>query len=82
MQDDVSAMAREDEVEMIARIIAPSAWAVMDSYLEQTKRKYRGGHVGWPADQFQHKESMETARKVLAAIRSIGAEGGSSDERI
>lgn len=57
------------EVEQVARIINPSAWAVMDGYLEQTKRKYQGQHVGWPADQFQHKESMATARQILASLQ-------------
>lgn len=55
-------------VEIAARIIDPSSWAVMDSYLAETKRKYRGQNVGWPADQFHHKESMAKARAVLAAV--------------
>lgn len=55
-------------VERIARIIDPNSWAVMDSYLAETKRKYRGQNVGWPADQFHHKESMAKARAVLAAV--------------
>lgn len=52
-------------VERIARIIDPNSWAVMDSYLAETKRKYRGQNVGWPADQFHHKESMAKARAIL-----------------
>jgi hypothetical protein len=55
-------------VEIAARIIDPSSWAVMDSYLAETKRKYRGQNVGWPADQFHHKESMAKARAALAAV--------------
>ena len=55
-------------VEIAARIIDPSSWAVMDSYLAATKRKYRGQNVGWPAGQFHHKESMAKARAVLAAV--------------
>ena len=61
-------MNDEALVERIARIIDPSSWAVMDSYLAETKRKYRGQNVGWPADQFHHKESMAKARAVLAAV--------------
>jgi len=56
----------EDAVERVARIIDPSAWAVMDGYLADTTRKYRGQNVGWPADQFQDKASMGKARAILA----------------
>lgn len=63
-----------EEVERVARIIDPSSWTVMDSYLEQTKRKYRGQNVGWPADQFQPKESMEKARQILAALSTPSTE--------
>lgn len=57
----------DEVVEAVARIIDPGAWSVMDSYLEQTKRKYKGQNVGWPVDQFQHKESMDKARAALTA---------------
>lgn len=53
--------------ERIARIIDPEAWAVMDSYLEQTKRKYRGQNVGWPEDQFKDKASLAKADAIIAA---------------
>lgn len=56
-------------VEEIARIIDPSSWRVMDSYLAKTKRKYAGQNVGWPEDQFQHKESMAIARLVIAKLK-------------
>lgn len=59
---------KEEVVELIARIIDPSSWRVMDGYLEDTKRKYRGQNVGWPSDQFQHKESMAKAREILSAL--------------
>jgi len=58
----------EADVERVARIIDPSSWAVMDGELERMLRKYRGQHIGWPADQFQHKESMALARAAIAAM--------------
>lgn len=68
-------LADDATVERIARILDPSSWAVMDGYLAETQRKYRGQNVGWPADQFKHKESMATARKVLAAIAAMREDG-------
>lgn len=61
-------------VEAGARAIAPSRWEVMDSYLEQAKRKYAGQHVGWPADQFKDKESMAQFRAGLLAILPLLAD--------
>lgn len=61
-------------VEVGARAIAPSRWEVMDSYLEQAKRKYAGQHVGWPADQFKDKESMAQFRAGLLAILPLLAD--------
>lgn len=55
-------------VEELARIIDPSSWRVMDSYLAETKRKYAGQNVGWPTEQFQHKESMVVALAILEAL--------------
>ena len=55
-------------VEAGARAIAPRRWEVMDSYLEQTKRKYAGQNVGWPTDQFKDKESMAQFRAGLLTI--------------
>ncbi len=60
-------------VEQVARIIDPSSWRVMDSYLEQTKRKYRGQNVGWPVEQYQDKASMAKARQILSIIRTTDA---------
>lgn len=64
----------EDLTEKVARIIDPSSWAVMDSYLEQTKRKYAGQNVGWPEDQFKHKESMAKAREILSTLPTVREE--------
>ena len=70
MTDPDKLAALDAQAEVIARIIDPTTWAVMDSYLEQTKRKYAGQNVGWPADQFQHKVSMGKAREIIAALRA------------
>ena len=61
-------MTLDQLVEAGARAIAPRRWEVMDSYLEQTKRKYAGPNVGWPADQFKDKESMAQFRAGLLTI--------------
>lgn len=61
-------------VEVGARVIAPRRWEVMDGYLEQTKRKYAGQHVGWPADQFKDKESMAQFRAALLATLPLLAD--------
>ena len=64
------AAAVEADVEKIARIIDPSSWAVMDGYLSDMLRKYKGQNIGYDPDAFKHKPSMKIAEKVLAAIRS------------
>lgn len=63
-------MIDQASIEAVARIIDPSSWRVMDSYLEQAKRQYKGQDVGWPEDQFKHKESMAKAREILAALQA------------
>ncbi|WP_158501159.1 hypothetical protein [Sphingopyxis sp. 113P3] len=60
--------ADEDTVERVARIIAPSAWAVFDAEKARMLRKYKGENIGWPADQYQHKASMDTARQIIASL--------------
>lgn len=57
-----------DLEEKIARVIDPGSWQVMDAELERTKRKYKGQNVGWPSDQFKHKESLATARSILSLL--------------
>ncbi len=59
----------QDEVEAVARFINPSAWAVMDSEKVRALRKYKGENIGWPVDQFQHKESMAIATAAITALR-------------
>lgn len=58
----------DELIEQVARIIDPSSWRVMDSEKASMLRKYKGRNIGWPSDQFQHKESMAKASAILAAI--------------
>lgn len=58
-------------VEAVARIVAPSSWRVMDSYLADMQRKYRGENAGYDPAAFKHKESMALARAVLTAIANL-----------
>ena len=64
------AAAVEADVEKIARIIDPSSWAVMDGYLSDMLRKYKGQNIGYDPDAFKHKQSMATARALLPIIRA------------
>ena len=57
-----------NEVEAVARAIAPSRWEVMDHYLAQTKRKYDGENAAYDPDQFKDRESMVTAQASIAAL--------------
>ena len=57
-----------NEVEAVARAIAPSRWEVMDHYLAQTKRKYAGENVAYDPDNFKDRESMATAQAAIAAL--------------
>ena len=58
-----------NEVEAVARAIAPSRWEVMDHYLAQTKRKYDGENAAYDPDQFKDRESMVTAQAAIAAMQ-------------
>lgn len=60
----------DELIEAMARIIDPSSWRVMDGYLAQMLRKYKGEHIGYDPDAFKHKESMAIARAVLPVIRA------------
>lgn len=55
-----------DRRERIARIIDPSSWRVMDSYLAETKRKYAGQDYGYDPDAFKDKASLAKADTILA----------------
>lgn len=54
--------------EVIARIVDPSSWAVMDGYLADMKRQYHGENIGYDPDQFKHKSSLKIADDILAAL--------------
>ena len=56
------------DVERVARIIDPGAWSVMDAEKERFLRKYKGENIGYPEDQFRHKESMGKASLILSAV--------------
>lgn len=65
----------EDVVERVARVIDPGSWAVMDGYLADMKRKYRGQNAAYDPDNFKHKGSMATARAAIAAMQENPDEG-------
>ena len=70
-EEDWQEEPRSDElIEAMARIIDPSSWRVMDGYLAQMLRKYKGEHIGYDPDAFKHKESMAIARALLPVIRA------------
>ncbi len=70
-EEDWQEEPRSDElIEAMARIIDPSSWRVMDGYLAQMLRKYKGEHIGYDPDAFKHKESMAIARSLLPVIRA------------
>jgi len=63
--------------EQAARIIDPASWAVMDSYLKQMLRKYKGKHIGYDPEAFKHKESMAIAEALWPLVQqAIAAERG------
>ncbi len=54
--------------EALARIIDPSSWRVMDGYLADTKRKYRGKDAGYDPEAFKDKASIAKADAILAYL--------------
>jgi hypothetical protein len=61
-------------VEEIARMIDPSSWRVMDSYLASAQRECARHNAGYDLDAFKHKDSMALASAILQRI----AEGQST----
>lgn len=55
--------------EQAARIIDPASWAVMDSYLKQMLRKYKGQNIGYDPEAFKHKESMAIAAALWPLVQ-------------
>ena len=58
--------------EQVARLIDPSSWRVMDSYLEQAKRKYAGQDAGYDPDAFKDSASLARADAILALVQPAG----------
>ena len=52
--------------EQIARLIDPSSWRVLDSYLEQAKRKYAGQDAGYDPEAFKDRASLAIAAQIMA----------------
>ena len=62
-------MTSTEEIrEKVARIIDPSSWQVLDSYLAETLRKYAGQHAGYDPDAFKHKASLAKADAILSLL--------------
>lgn len=70
----IEALAKRDNmsmtplVETVARIIDPSKWAVLDIYLADMLRKYKGEHIGYDPEPFKDKASMAKAQAAIAAV--------------
>lgn len=52
--------------ETVARIIDPSSWSILDGYLAQAKRKYRGTNTGYDPGAFYDKHSIDKAAAIMA----------------
>ena len=67
-------MTPEAWKEQAARIIDPASWAVMDSYLKQMLRKYKGQNIGYDPEAFKHKESMAIAAALWPLVQQAIAQ--------
>ena len=56
------------EIEAVARGLAPRSWEVMDGYLAEMLRKYKGENAGYDPEAFKDKASMAHARAALSAL--------------
>lgn len=65
-------LASEGAEEALARMISPSSWRVMDSYLTEVKRKYKGEDAGYDPDAFKDHQSMELARALIELLAEKG----------
>lgn len=54
--------------EKVARLINPSAWAVMDSQFEHVMHSHRSYEI----DKFKHKESLAVADAILTLLAREG----------
>ena len=60
-------LAEVSNRETIARLINPSAWRVLDSYLAIVKKK---PNCAYDPDNFQHRESLALADQIIASLRA------------
>ena len=65
-------MTDEQAIELMARKINPSAWAVLDGYLSDMLKKYKGENIGYDSAQFKHEPSLKIAREQFTALKSAG----------
>ena len=57
-----------DRVEAVARIIDPARWRVLDGYLADTLRKYKGQNAGYDPEVFKDQASMALAQQIIALL--------------
>lgn len=55
--------------ERVARIIDPSTWAVLDSYLADAKRKYAKSSAGYDPEAFKDRRSLVKATEIEALMQ-------------
>ncbi len=66
------------EREELARIIDPSSWLVLDSYLAEVKRKHPNS--GYDPDNFKDRESLAKADQWLSRPSPVDGLKASLDE--
>lgn len=57
--------------ERIARIIDPSSWRVLDSYLADVRRKYMGQDAAYDPEAFKDKASLALVREILTLLNEV-----------
>lgn len=65
-------MTDEQTIELMARKINPSAWAVLDGYLNDILKKHKGENIGYDPAQFKHQPSIKIATEQFTALKSAG----------
>lgn len=65
-------LASDGAEEAMARVISPSSWRVMDSYLAEVKRKYKGEDAGYDPAAFKDRQSMELAGALIELLAEKG----------
>lgn len=60
----------DETFEAVARMIDPGTWRVLDSYLADVKRKYRGQDAGYDPEAFRDKKSLKLAREIVDFLAS------------